>query len=136
MKRKKSLPLKNINETLQELLAGIFVLGLLFQVTLVWFIKDRLGFSLGLWLGVLAAAFMAVHMWRGLDAALDLGEGGAPNAMKKQSLLRYGAVLVLLGVLMVTEAANPLAAFLGIMTLKAAAYLQPFTHKWMKKLRR
>lgn len=32
-------------------------------------------------------------------------------------------------VVMLTRAANPLAVFLGIMGLKAAAYLQPFVHR-------
>lgn len=125
-----------INETLTELLIGIAASGGLFQGTIVWFVKDRLSYSAGLWIGVFMAAALAWHMWRGIDSVLALGEAGAQKAMRMQSLIRYGAVVVILGVLMCTEAANPLAAFLGVMTLKVAAYLQPVTHKVILKLRR
>lgn len=135
MKRKLA-KIKNINETLLELLTGILVLGLACQAVFVWFVQDKVSYSMGLWIGVFAAAGMAVHMWRTLDISLDLGEVGATKEIRKQSLLRYGVVLILLGALMVTKAASPLAAFLGVMTLKAAAYLQPFLHKCMKKIRR
>lgn len=125
-----------ISETLAELLIGIAAAGGLFQGTIVWFVKDRLSYSAGLWIGVFMAAALAWHMWRGIDSALALGEAGAQKAMRTQSLIRYGAVVIILGVLMCTEAANPLAAFLGVMTLKVAAYLQPVTHKVISKLRR
>ncbi len=36
---------------------------------------------------------------------------------------------MVMGITMVNGFTNPLAAFLGIMGLKVAAYMQPFTHK-------
>lgn len=125
-----------ISETLLELLVGIAAAGILFQVTLVWFVKDRFSYSVGLWIGILLAVFLAWHMWKGIDSALELGEAGAQKTMRTQSLIRYAVVILVLGVLMCTEAANPLSAFLGVMTLKVAAYLQPVTHKAISKLRR
>lgn len=125
-----------LSETLAELFAGIAAAGLLFQTTIVWLVKDRLSYSVGLWIGVFLAAALAWHMQRGIESALALGEGGAQKAMRTQSLIRYAAVVLILGVLMCTEAANPLSAFLGVMTLKVAAYLQPVTHKVISKLRR
>lgn len=125
-----------INDTLQELLAGILAAGVVFQATVVWFVKDKASYSAGLWIGVMLAAFLAWHMWRTIDEALDMGEAGAQKIMRKRSAMRYGAVILVLAVLMCTEAANPLSAFLGVMTLKVAAYLQPVTHKVILKLRR
>ena len=125
-----------ISETLLELFVGIAAAGILFQVTLVWFVKDRFSYSVGLWIGILLAVFLAWHMWKGIDSALELGEAGAQKTMRTQSLIRYVVVILVLGVLMCTEAANPLSAFLGVMTLKVAAYLQPVTHKAISKLRR
>lgn len=125
-----------IDTTLQELLVGIGAVGFLFQVTIVWFVKNKISYSIGLWLGALLAAFLAWHMWKTLDEALDLGVAGAEKTMRKQSLLRYGLVIAALAVLMCTGFANPLAAFLGVMTLKVAAYLQPITHKVILRLRR
>ncbi len=127
---------KTIPDTLAELFAGITASALLVQGVIVWLVKDRLSYSIGLWIGAALAAGLAWHMWRTLDQALDLGEAGAQKQMRRQSALRYGVVILVLGVLMMTQAANPLAAFLGIMTLKVAAYLQPVTHKVIIRLRR
>lgn len=117
-----------INETLLELLAGIAGFALVCQAAGVWFVTDRAGFSIGLWLGALMAALAAYHMWRTLDRALELEES-APRVIQKNSILRYAVIVVVLGVIMVTQACNPLAAFLGLMGLKVSAYLQPFTHR-------
>ena len=125
-----------IDTTLKELLIGFIAMGFLFQITIVWFIKNKISFSLGLWIGVFLAVFLAWHMWKTIDEALDMGEAGAQKVMRKQSLLRYAIIIIVLAVLMCTEYANPLAAFLGVMTLKVAAYLQPVTHKAISKLRR
>jgi len=121
---------------LKELLAGIVGVSIVFQSTVVWFVQDRLSYSAGLWIGTALAAFLAWHMWKTLDEALGLGEADAQKKMRIQALLRYGVVVAVLGAVMCSGAANPLAAFLGVMTLKAAAYLQPFTHKAISKLRR
>lgn len=125
-----------IPETLWELYIGIAVLSLLLQGTVVWFVKDRTAYSAGLWIGAVTGAVFVWHMWRTLDQALDLGEAGALKVMRRQSLIRYGMVVIVLGVLMAADTASPLAAFLGIMTLKVAAYLQPVTHKVILRLRR
>jgi len=124
------------NETLKELIIGILFMSIIFQSSIVWFVEDKIGYSVGLWLGTAVAVFMAWHMWKTIDEVLDLSVGGAQKVMRKNSLLRYLVVTLALVALMITKMANPLAAFLGIMTLKVAAYLQPFTHKVISKLRR
>ena len=124
------------NETLKELIIGILFMSIIFQSSIVWFVKDKIGYSIGLWLGTVVAVFMAWHMWKTIDEVLDLGAGGAQKIMRKNSLIRYLVVTIVLVALMITKVANPLASFLGIMTLKVAAYLQPFTHKVISKLRR
>lgn len=125
-----------INETLKELLFGILTFGVLCQAIGIWFVKDKAGYSLGLWIGIGLALLAAVHMWWALDRGLDLG-ADATGYMVKQNMVRYGVLIVAYGVLCVTEIGNPLAAFLGIMGLKAGAYLQPLTHKlWNKRRRR
>ena len=134
--RKKETGRIRIPETLGELYVGIIVTSALLQVTLVWFAEEKVSYSMGLWAGAVIAVIFAWHMWGTLDQALGLGEAGAQKVMRRQSLIRYGLVAGMLGLLMITRAASPLAAFLGIMTLKVAAYLQPVTHKVILKLRR
>lgn len=127
---------RKINETLAELLAGIFFWGIFWQIAGVWFVTEKVSCSLGLWLGVLTAAVCAVHMYKSLDRALDFSEKDAQKYAVSRSMMRYGFIAVVLLALAVTEKGNPLCCFLGIMGLKAAAYLQPFFHKIVGKRRR
>lgn len=121
--------LERFDRTVRELWMGIFFWGILGELLLLLFFRDRLGYhSLGLWCGALMAMAAAFHMWRALDTALEPGLP-AEKLILKHSIVRYGAVIVLFGVIMATEVMNPLTAFWGLMGLKMAAYLQPLIHK-------
>ena len=139
IKRKSALKMKEfikkINETLKELLIGILFYGIIVEVIGICFIKDRVYFSIGLWFGIVMALAAAIHMWWGLDRALTLGDAAGKYALS-QNMIRYGVIVVAFGALCVMDFGNPMAAFAGIMGLKAGAYLQPFTHKIMKKIQR
>lgn len=123
------------NETLLEMWVGTVLFGAVCQVSVVWFLKDKAGYSIGLWLGIIAALITILHLSVTLDKALDLGEGGAKKHMVIQNLVRYFVLIIFLVVLMITDFANPLAAFLGLMGVKAGAYLQPLLHKAIGKIR-
>ena len=71
-------------------------------------------------------------MWWGLDRALSLGEKTAVKLSTSYNMLRYVAIVVVMGIVMVTEIGNPLAAVFGIFGLKAGAYMQPLIHKFNK----
>lgn len=137
MKRrvKKTGMKKKINRTLEELLLGIVLWGVMWQAAGVWFVSDKAGCSLGLWLGILTAGICAAHMYRSLVLALDLSEKDAQKYMMSRSMMRYGLIILVLLALMITEAGNPLCCFLGVMGLKAAAYLQPLLHKALERRR-
>lgn len=119
---------KKIDPTLLELCLGILLFGILCQITVVWFLKDKLGYSLGLWIGTLLALGSAVHMWWSINRYLDRG-AGAPKLAAGDNLLRYGVILTVMAAVLTTKTAQPLAVFLGLMGLKAAAYIRPITHK-------
>ncbi len=117
------------NKTLLELISGIFIYGIICQIIGGILVEDKLGYSSGLWIGIVTAVAAAVHMWHSLDRALDFDEGTAGKKMQAQSIVRYVVIVIIMGLTMINGVTNPLAAFLGIMSLKVAAYLQPFTHK-------
>ena len=123
------------NDTLLEMWLGTVLFGAVCQLGLVWFLKDKLGYSIGLWLGIMAALLTILHLSVSLEKALDLDEGGAKKHMVTQNLVRYFVLILFLVVLMITDFANPLAAFLGLMGVKAGAYLQPVLHKVFGKIR-
>lgn len=123
------------NETLLEMWLGTVLFGAVCQLGLVWFLKDKWGYSIGLWLGIAASLLTILHLSVSLEKALDLGEGGAKKHMVTQNLVRYFVLIIFLVVLMITDFANPLAAFLGLMGVKAGAYLQPVLHRISGKIR-
>ena len=119
----------NRSDTLIELLCGILVYGVIGQLVILCFLHDKIWLSIGWWIGVLTAVLSAYHMWWGLDRALDLGEKDAVKLITSYNLLRYAAIVIIMGIVMLTEIGNPLAAEFGVFGLKAGAYMQPFIHK-------
>ena len=118
-----------VNKTLLELIAGILIYGLLCQIIGLVFVEEKDAYSSGLWIGIVTAVAAALHMWHSLDVSLDYDENTASKKMQTQSIIRYVVIVLVMGLTMINGLTNPLAAFLGIMGLKVAAYLQPFTHK-------
>lgn len=125
--------LNGLSDVLPDLLIGILLYGVVCEAVGLIFVKDRLFYSIGLLIGILCAMGMAVHMAWSLNMALDLGESGAVKKMQLHNLLRYGIVVVVIFALWLSGIGNPIVAFLGIMGLKVAAYLQPFTHKLFRR---
>jgi NADH:ubiquinone oxidoreductase subunit 2 (subunit N) len=117
--------LRRINTALPGLLCGIILFGIICQIIGLFFVDDKANYSIGLWIGVLTAIFMAFHMAVCLNKAVELGEKGAQTSATRNNIIRYLVVVIVLGVLMMTNIGNPLSAFLGVMGLKFAAYLQP-----------
>lgn len=119
----------NRSDTLIELMCGILVYGVVGQLVILCFLHDKIWLSIGWWIGVLCAVLGAYHMWWGLDRALDFGEKDAVKLITSYNLLRYAVIVIIMGIVMVTEIGNPLAAVFGVFGLKAGAYMQPFIHK-------
>ena len=122
-------------QTVREMWLGTFLWGCLCELVSVWWVKDRLYSGLGILIGMLLAMAGIWHMWKVLDTALELGNDAQKYATSK-NLLRYAVVLVVFAVLMLTHFADPLAAFAGLMGMKASAYLQPFIRGYKEKKRR
>ena len=90
-------------------------------------------YSIGLWLGIAAAALSARHMYRTLDRSLDYGES-ATKMIFKGYMIRYVLIVLIMLIIIMTETLNPLVVFLGYMSLKVTALIQPFTHKLCNKI--
>lgn len=121
--------IKGINRALLELIMGILFLGVIIQIAGIFLVKERLTFSVAMWLGIVVAVASAVHMYISLDKALSMGASAYGKATSA-AMIRYFCWALFLGVVMATEVLNPIHAFIGLLTLKVAAYLQPFTHKF------
>lgn len=129
--------MKKQNATLIELWVGIVFFALVSLLVGIWFVENEIAYALGVLVGALTAVYLAWHMARSIDKMLDKAELGAdPGAdMRVSSLLRYGiVVLVLIITAFASKWVNPISTFVGIIGLKVAAYLQPFTHKIVFKV--
>ncbi len=124
---------RRINRALLELWIGILFVGLLCQLVGMWLVAEKWLYTIALWLGILLAMITVFHMYRTLDRALELG-AGAVKTVTASNLIRYGCIVIVFLLVWATKVLNPLVTFLGIMTLKVAAYIQPFTHKLCNKI--
>lgn len=121
--------LKEINSALPGLILGIAAFGVLCQAVGFFLVSDKADFSIGLWIGILTAIFMAFHMAFSLNMTVERDEKGAQASAIRQNMIRYFVVIIVFGILMITRIGNPLAAFVGVMGLKVSAYVQPMLSK-------
>ena len=127
--------LRRINEALPELILGIILYGLAVELIGVWFVSDKIRYSTGLLIGIVLACGMAINMAIVLEDAVSImGENHAQAKIIAKSLMRYIVVVIVFFVMMYFNLGNLFTAFIGVMGLKVAAYLQPFTHKAILKL--
>lgn len=122
--------LKNRNRTMLELRTGIVILGLLMCGIGLFFVTDKGRFAGGVWFGVFGALAVTAHMYICLDKALDFDEKTASKKIYSGYLVRYFVIVTVFVAICITDVFDPLVVFFSYMTLKVAALLQPFTHKF------
>lgn len=125
--------LKKKNRILLEMHIGILAFGVLCQIMGAFLAKDQGYYARSLWFGIAFAICASIHMYRNLDRALWYGADASKLVMRGY-LFRYAMVLIVMVIICVTEVMNPLVVFLGYMSLKVTAYMQPITHKFCNKL--
>ena len=124
---------RKMNRTLLEMHIGMVFFGLVCQAVGALIVSDQREYALSLWFGVAFAVAGSIHMCRTLDRALLCGSD-ASGIVTRGYLFRYFLLAAVLVVIAVTGVMEPLVFFLGYMSLKVTAYLQPITHKLCNKL--
>lgn len=125
--------LKKADRTLLELHTGMFFAGILCQAAGLAFAPDRLRYTESLWFGILIGIAGSLHMARTLDRAM-LDGADSRKVITGGYVLRYTFLTVLMAAVAMTDVMDVLVTFMGYMTLKVAAYLQPITHKIYNRL--
>lgn len=125
--------LKQINPALLELELGILLVGLVFQTAGLCLVQEKLFFTGALWIGILLALITVFHMYQTLAKALEAGKN-AGKLLMISNVIRYLCIILVFVILAVTDLFNPLFTFLGLLSLKVAAYLQPVTHKLCNRI--
>jgi hypothetical protein len=130
--------LRRINKALPGLVAGIIGYGVVVQLAGVWFVQDKISYTIGLWFGIAVAVGMAINIATVIFDAVTMDTGGK-NANRRiiaKSVLRYVVVVILFFILGYFRFGNLFAAFLGVLGLKVSAYLQPVMSKarnWLQR---
>lgn len=122
--------LRRINDALPGLVGGILLYGVLVQLAGVWFVRDKLGYSVGLWFGIAVAVGLSINIATVIYDSVTLDGGGrAARRIIAKSVLRYLVVTVLFLLFGYLELGNLFTAFLGLLGLKVSAYAQPLLAK-------
>ena len=124
------------NQTLMELLTGIIVLGVGIQIVCLILSKNYLYDAIGLWSGIGICCFSAIHMYRSIEDAVDLGEAGATKHVRLGDLTRMVVTLLVAGAVIYFRIGNYVTLLIGVFPLKISAYLQPITHKLLKNVKK
>lgn len=124
----------SLKRTVLELLLGIAFFGIVFEGVGILFVKEKASYTIGILCGILIAVFLALHMAYNLNDALNWDEEHAKKSVRKGTVLRYFSVFAVTALLAYFKVGNILACCLGIMSLKTAAYSQPFVHKLINKI--
>lgn len=134
---------KKINETLAELMAGILFSGIVIQIIELFvavihpeFAGSRFSFAVGLWIGIATAVFMAIHLYRSIDKALNMPPDAAENYIRKTYMIRTAVILAVAALVHFLKLGYVMATFLGMLCLKFGAFLAPLMHKLREKFRR
>lgn len=125
--------LKKRDRTLLEMHTGMLFVGLVCQIVGACIVQNQTRYAQSLWFGVLFAVINSIHMGRTLDRAL----ADCNNTQKmivRGYVFRYVFLVCIMVIIAVTDVMNPLIVFMGYMSLKVTAYLQPITHKLYNKL--
>ena len=125
--------LKKTDRTLLEMHLGQMFFGVACQLVGAFFVRHQGWYAASLWLGVAFSLAASTHMARSLDRALQMGDAAA-KIITRGYVFRYLMITLALVVSALTKVLNPLVVFLGYMSMKVAAYLQPFTHKVLNRL--
>lgn len=125
--------LKRFPFIVKEIFVLIVFYGILAEIIGLIIVRDRLFYSVGLIIGLILAVGMCIHMQISIEEALDRGEAGAQKYISITYGLRSAVVLAVMAIMFYFKIGSAVSGFIGIMGLKVAAYLQPFTHKYFQK---
>ena len=125
--------LKKTDRTILEMHLGQLSFGVVCQLAGMFFVQSKGWYTVSLWLGIAFSMAAVLHMAKTLDRGLSMGEA-ASKVIARGYLFRYCMIVLAMVAAALSKVLNPLVVFLGYMSLKVTAYIQPFTHKVLNRL--
>ena len=116
------------NHTLHEMMTGIAAANAVIAI-IALLVDNRRAALTAVAIGTITAIVYTIHMAVTVDDALCLDEKGAAAQLRKNMLIRYLFVCVVVAASLYTKVADPVFMVISVITIKAGAYLQPFVHR-------
>lgn len=131
--KKIKLKVRQLNQTLVELLIGIIILTILIGLLGIIFSKNPLNFCIGVLIGGGSAAILAISMLLTVEKQLDLPMKEGMNYARRNVVLRFifMGVIVLCGIRI--PVINEIGLVLGLLSLKVSVYIRPIIQKLITK---
>lgn len=120
--------------TVLDVWIGLGIYFIIFEIIGLIFVENRLSYSLGLLIGCGTGAFLIWNMFVSIDHALDLNPQEAEKFTKKRSFIRGLVMLVVAFLGIRLPHISFTAIVIGMLGLKIAAFLQPYTNLYITKL--
>lgn len=115
-----------VKETFVGFLCGLSVYAVAIELVGIFFSGDIMPYTIGLLIGIIAATLIFLHMAWTLNRALDYNEDGATKYVRKQTLLRLLAMVIVMLPGLLVSGINFLTLVLGLFGLKIGALIAPF----------
>lgn len=125
--------LKELNETLPEILLLDFVYLILGEIIILCFVPHPGIYAVGFLAGVAYAVFAILHMSFRIRRVV-YGQAGASKTLVLGYMIRLAVMLGLFAVLYIFNIGDLLCALIGMFSMKVSAYLQPFTYRMLSKI--
>ena len=126
---------EKLHPTLIELWIGIVLWSILIAGAGVWFCKDKPAWFFGILLGIVTAFALAFYMKQSVEKLVDdLEAGKGDRVIRTSSMIRLVIAATAIAAACLVPRINPIATFLGILSMKFAAYSNPLIHGVTKKI--
>lgn len=132
-----STGMRQAKQVCREMLSGLIIWMAVVALLLAVIATNKFAAIAGVLVGTVAAAGLILHMYRHLDIALDMDAKHAQSHTQFATFQRMFIMAAVIGASMAFSAyIHPIGVVLGLFGIKATAFLNPFIHKQMQKLRK
>ena len=125
--------LRQLDETYLDLVIGILLCGVLSAILGMIITRGDLRYLIGAVVGLIAAWTMITTMMVSIQKSVQMDTHQASRNMIKSALIRYVATLVILYVMIKLSMSAFIAALVGFLSSKFAAFLQKPVHEHITK---
>ena len=126
---------EKLHPTLIELWIGIVIWSILISGIGVWFCKDKTAWFAGIAFGALTACGLAFYMTKSVSRLVDdLDAGRGDKVIRSSAMIRLFLAAAAIAIACFVPFFNPIGTFLGILSLKFAAYSNGLVHAVTKRI--